>query len=180
VTPPSTGTGTRARGWQCWGPAGNACTTNVAHNHREDRSRSASGTKASASSPRGGETPNQAGTRAEPTRQLIQSADLVGSYRLPLTASRHATASTVPRVQGQGRPPGQVLPPQTGQLGARAWAATDGMAPSVLQSRSIAFISSPSVPDTSVLLRSNALTPASSSPSTSRSWTCTAISESRT
>src|SRR5215207_7887939 len=25
------GTGTRARGWQCWGPAGNACTTNVAH-----------------------------------------------------------------------------------------------------------------------------------------------------
>ncbi len=25
------GTRKRARGWQCWGPAGNACTTNVAH-----------------------------------------------------------------------------------------------------------------------------------------------------
>jgi hypothetical protein len=28
-------------------------------------------------------------------------------YRLPLVALRHATVSTVPRVQGQGRPPGQ-------------------------------------------------------------------------
>jgi hypothetical protein len=27
--------------------------------------------------------------------------------RLPLVVSRHATVSTVPRVQGQGRPPGQ-------------------------------------------------------------------------
>ena len=27
--------------------------------------------------------------------------------RLPLAALRHATVSTVPRVQGQGRPPGQ-------------------------------------------------------------------------
>jgi single-strand DNA-binding protein len=28
-------------------------------------------------------------------------------HRLPPAVSRHATASTVPRVQGQGRPPGQ-------------------------------------------------------------------------
>src|SRR5829696_526738 len=28
-------------------------------------------------------------------------------YRLPLVALGHATVSTVPRVQGQGRPPGQ-------------------------------------------------------------------------
>ena len=28
-------------------------------------------------------------------------------YRLPLAALRHATASMVPRFQGQGRPPGQ-------------------------------------------------------------------------
>jgi hypothetical protein len=27
--------------------------------------------------------------------------------RVPLAVSRHATVSTVPRVQGQGRPPGQ-------------------------------------------------------------------------
>jgi single-strand DNA-binding protein len=34
-------------------------------------------------------------------------ADFVGSQRLPPVLSRHATVSTVPRVQGQGRPPGQ-------------------------------------------------------------------------
>jgi hypothetical protein len=39
------------------GTGWHAYTTNVAHTHREDRSRSASGTKASASSPRGGKTP---------------------------------------------------------------------------------------------------------------------------
>jgi single-strand DNA-binding protein len=38
---------------------------------------------------------------------LIQSGRLRSLYRLPLAALRHATASTVPRVQGQGRPPGQ-------------------------------------------------------------------------
>src|SRR5215216_428754 len=30
-------------------------------------------------------------------------------HRLPLAALRHATASTVPRFQGQGRPPGQAI-----------------------------------------------------------------------
>jgi hypothetical protein len=30
-------------------------------------------------------------------------------HRLPLVLSRHATVSTVPRFQGQGRPPGQAL-----------------------------------------------------------------------
>jgi single-strand DNA-binding protein len=30
-------------------------------------------------------------------------------YRLPLVVSRHATVSTVPRFQGQGRPPGQAF-----------------------------------------------------------------------
>jgi hypothetical protein len=30
-------------------------------------------------------------------------------HRLPLVALRHAAVSTVPRVQGQGRPPGQAL-----------------------------------------------------------------------
>jgi hypothetical protein len=33
---------------------------------------------------------------------------------LPLVVSRHATVSTVPRVQGQGRPPGQA----TGRAGS--------------------------------------------------------------
>ena len=31
-------------------------------------------------------------------------------HRLPLVVSWHATVSTVPRVQGQGRPPGQTVP----------------------------------------------------------------------
>src|SRR4029450_7776236 len=30
-------------------------------------------------------------------------------HRLPLAVSRHATVSTVPRFQGQGRPPGQAF-----------------------------------------------------------------------
>ena len=30
-------------------------------------------------------------------------------HRLPLAVSRHATVSTVPRFQGQGRPPGQAI-----------------------------------------------------------------------
>ena len=34
-------------------------------------------------------------------------ADFVGPHRLPLALFRHATVSTVPRFQGQGRPPGQ-------------------------------------------------------------------------
>ena len=34
-------------------------------------------------------------------------ADFVGSSCLPLVVSQHATVSTVPRFQGQGRPPGQ-------------------------------------------------------------------------
>jgi transposase len=45
----------------------------------------------------------------EPTngRRLIQSGRLRWLHRLPLVLSRHATVSTVPRVQGQSRPPGQ-------------------------------------------------------------------------
>jgi hypothetical protein len=31
-------------------------------------------------------------------------------HRLPLAVSRHAAVSTVPRFQGQGRPPGQAVP----------------------------------------------------------------------
>jgi hypothetical protein len=38
---------------------------------------------------------------------LIQTAGFVGSAACPRVLSRHATASTVPRVQGQGSPPGQ-------------------------------------------------------------------------
>jgi single-strand DNA-binding protein len=38
---------------------------------------------------------------------LIETGRLRWLCRLPLVLSRHATASTVPRVQGQGRPPGQ-------------------------------------------------------------------------
>src|SRR5512132_1157075 len=34
-------------------------------------------------------------------------ADFVGFVRLPLGALEHASVSTVPRFQGQGRPPGQ-------------------------------------------------------------------------
>jgi single-strand DNA-binding protein len=40
---------------------------------------------------------------------LIQSGRLRWLYCLPLVLSRHATVSTVPRVQGQGRPPGQAI-----------------------------------------------------------------------
>src|SRR5215213_3695028 len=40
-------------------------------------------------------------------RRLIQSGRLRWLHRLPLVALEHATVSTVPRVQGQGRPPGQ-------------------------------------------------------------------------
>src|SRR4029453_979103 len=45
----------------------------------------------------------------EPTygRRLIQSGRLRWLHRLPLVAWWHATVSTVPRFQGQGRPPGQ-------------------------------------------------------------------------
>jgi Single-strand binding protein family len=45
----------------------------------------------------------------EPThgRRLILSGRLRWLCRLPLGVSRHATVSTVPRFQGQGRPPGQ-------------------------------------------------------------------------
>jgi hypothetical protein len=43
-------------------------------------------------------------------RQLIQSGRLRWLCRLPLAVSRHATASTVSRFQGQGRPPGQTVP----------------------------------------------------------------------
>jgi hypothetical protein len=50
---------------------------------------------------------NQAGTRAEPARQLIQSGRLRWLHRLPLVVSWHATVSTFPLVQGQGRPLGQ-------------------------------------------------------------------------
>ena len=35
--------------------------------------------------------------------------DFVGAHRLPLGLLRHAAVSTVPRVQGQGRPPGQAI-----------------------------------------------------------------------
>ena len=42
-------------------------------------------------------------------RRLIQSGRLRWLHRLPLVVSRHATASTVPRVQGQGGPPGQTI-----------------------------------------------------------------------
>ena len=47
------------------------------------------------------------GTRPAMAGDLIQPADFVGSGSLPPVVSRHATASTVPRVQGEGRPPGQ-------------------------------------------------------------------------
>ena len=52
----------------------------------------------------------------QPTRHLsrARSAALIQGRlrwlcRLPLVASRHAAVSTVPRVQGQGRPPGQAI-----------------------------------------------------------------------
>src|SRR5919112_6366971 len=51
---------------------------------------------------------NQPGTRADPrVGSLIQSGRLRWLHRLPLAVCWHATVSTVPRVQGQGRPPGQ-------------------------------------------------------------------------
>ena len=50
---------------------------------------------------------NQADSWAEHGRQLIHSGRLRWFCRLPLEALRHATVSTVPRFQGQGRPPGQ-------------------------------------------------------------------------
>jgi single-strand DNA-binding protein len=40
---------------------------------------------------------------------LIHWGRLRWLHRLPLVLSRHATVSTVPRVQGQGRPPGQAI-----------------------------------------------------------------------
>ncbi len=45
----------------------------------------------------------------EPThgRRVLMHGRLRWLHRLPLVASRHATVSTVPRFQGQGRPPGQ-------------------------------------------------------------------------
>ena len=47
----------------------------------------------------------------EPTqgRRLIQSGRPRWLHRLPLVLSRHATAPTVPRFQGHGRPPGQAF-----------------------------------------------------------------------
>jgi single-strand DNA-binding protein len=40
---------------------------------------------------------------------LIQSGRLRWLHRLPLAVLRHAAASTVPRFQGQGSPPGQAI-----------------------------------------------------------------------
>jgi single-strand DNA-binding protein len=61
--------------------------------------------------------PDPSRKRRQPTRLLsrallgkpIQTGRLRWLYRLPLMASRHATVSTVPRFQGQGRPPGQAI-----------------------------------------------------------------------
>jgi hypothetical protein len=47
-------------------------------------------------------------------------ADFVGSIACPLGVSWHATAATVPRVQGQGRPPGQATGGQDHDRGHRA------------------------------------------------------------
>src|SRR5918993_407091 len=68
------GTGTRARGRQCWRPAGNACARRTSPTaHREERSRSASGTKAGASSPRGGETPlDRPRARLRPPKEKVK------------------------------------------------------------------------------------------------------------
>jgi len=41
--------------------------------------------------------------------ELFQSGRLRWLSRLPLEAWWHATVSTVPRFQGQGRPPGQAI-----------------------------------------------------------------------
>ena len=47
---------------------------------------------------------NQPGTEPATAGDLIQSSRLRWLHRLPLAALRHATVSTVPRFQGQGRP----------------------------------------------------------------------------
>src|SRR5512132_3826421 len=59
--------------------------------------------------------PTPSRKRRQPTRLLSRARSATRSrtgrlrwlHRLPLVASRHATVSTVPRFQGQGRPPGQ-------------------------------------------------------------------------
>jgi hypothetical protein len=55
------------------------------------------------------QAPHQPSSAPEPAhgRRLIQSGRLRWLHRLPLALFRHATVSTVPRFQGQGRPPGQ-------------------------------------------------------------------------
>jgi Single-strand binding protein family len=57
----------------------------------------------------------QAGPRTNPAPEPSTLGSFVHGrlgwlHRLPLALSRHATVSTVPRVQGQGRPPGQTIP----------------------------------------------------------------------
>ena len=52
---------------------------------------------------------NQPGTRADQWPAVLIDGRLRWLRRLPLVLSRHATASTVPRFQGQGRPPGQTV-----------------------------------------------------------------------
>jgi hypothetical protein len=65
-------------------------------------------------------------------------------HRLPLAVSRHAAVSTVPRFQGQGRPPGQAEHAAQslakgsrvvvmGRLQQRSWTAEDGSARSVVE-----------------------------------------------
>jgi hypothetical protein len=51
--------------------------------------------------------PTNPAPEPSPLGSLIESGRLRWLYCLPLRSSRQATVSTVPRVQGQGRPPGQ-------------------------------------------------------------------------
>src|SRR5918994_4960108 len=51
--------------------------------------------------------PTNPAPEPSPLGSLIESGRLRWFHRLPLVFSQHATVSTVPRVQGQGRPPGQ-------------------------------------------------------------------------
>jgi single-strand DNA-binding protein len=50
---------------------------------------------------------DQAGTRADRWPATLMHGRLGWFHRLPLAVCWHATVSTVPWVQGQGRPPGQ-------------------------------------------------------------------------
>jgi hypothetical protein len=78
--------------------------------------------------PQGTHQPTRLLSRPRPATSSM--ADFVGSTACPWRLLRHATVSTVPRVQGQGRPPGQATGGQShGPRPASASPATSPTTP---------------------------------------------------